>query len=295
MLEKLALTAITPNPDQPRKIFDADGLKELAASIKANGLLQPITVRPKGKGKYEIVAGERRFRACSLLHAHGVKGFATIACHVRKMDDLTRDVAAIIENLQRADVTPLEEADSFARLENTGLSAEQIADKIGVAAFRVRWRLQLLNLSPDIRKLFATGNLDRQQAMEIARLSDYAAQHRILTMIRRGNLVGWKSVRNAVDAILDPASQAGMFGDDAPAATAADLSTLRAMEKRIESVGAMLSMGWKDGQCIVANRVDPDRAANMADKISAMTKGLRIMERELRNTCAQAFMSIDAA
>lgn len=294
MLSRLDLDAIIPNPDQPRKSFDDKSLNELADSIAKNGLLQPITVRPMGKDRYEIVAGERRYRAHCILRSRGIEQFKTILCHIKRMDDHKRDIAAIIENLQRADVTPLEEANAFARLVATGMTAEDIADQVGAPLFRVRWRLQLLNLADDIRHLFASGNLGRQEAMEIARLPEHVDQHRILTLVRRGKLVGWKAVRNAVDALLDKGAQGGMFGP-LPEASDDDLSTISGMERRIDSVAAMLGRGWKDGECTVASKVAPDRAGRMADKISAMMSALRIMERELRNSAAQTAALFDAA
>lgn len=294
MLSRLDLDSIIPNQDQPRKSFDDKALNELADSIAKNGLLQPITVRPMGKDRYEIVAGERRYRAHCILRSRGIEQFKTILCHIKRMDDHRRDIAAIIENLQRADVTPLEEANAFARLVATGMTAEDIADQVGAPLFRVRWRLQLLNLADDIRHLFASGNLGRQEAMEIARLPEHGDQHRILTLIRRGKLVGWKAVRNAVDALLGKGAQGGMFGP-MPEASDDDLSTICGMERRIDSVAAMIGRGWKDGECTVASKVAPDRAGRMADKISAMMSALRIMERELRNSAAQTAALFDAA
>lgn len=278
-VSQVAMDLIDPDPTQPRQHFDAGELAELAASIKAKGLLQPITVRPVGD-RYQIVMGERRWRAHQLL------GADTIAAQVRDMTDRDKAIAAIVENLQRVDVTPLEEADAFARLVAQGMTPEEIAKETGAVLFRVQWRLRLLGLDPAIRKLFETGNLDRQQAMEIARLSDHADQHRILRLINRGHLSGWKAVRNAVDAILGNVTQADIFGD-AGKASDEDVARLTAMEKRIQSVATMVGKGWKDGECVVATRVNPDRVSTMAGKIAEIQKALRIMERELRNASAQ--------
>src|SRR5688500_8476228 len=109
MSRQIPLTKIRANADQPRKTFDPVALRELANSIRMNGLLQPITVRPTDDGMFEIVAGERRFRAHELL------GAKTIDCNVKTMDVLTRDMSAIIENLQREDVWMMEEAAAFGR------------------------------------------------------------------------------------------------------------------------------------------------------------------------------------
>jgi ParB/RepB/Spo0J family partition protein len=277
---RIPLAAIRPNPDQPRKTFHKTELEDLAASLRSKGLLQPITVRPIGDG-FEIVAGERRFRAAGLL------GWDAIDANVREMTDDERDVFAIVENLQRADVEPMEEARAFKRLADKGRSAEEIASAVGLPVFRVRWRLQLLNLTSEVSTLVEGGHLDRQQALEVARVPK-AHQIRMVQMINAGQLQGWKAVRSAADAIIGGKTQADIFGDAAPVANDDDVAAVRGMERKIESVAAMVGKGWRDGECIVATKVSPDRATKMADTIAAIQSALRIMERELRNTAAQA-------
>lgn len=295
MLSSIAIDAIDRNPDQPRQHFDEDALWELAESIEQTGLLQPITVRPAAKGRYMIVAGERRWRAHKLLADNGRLDEPSILCHVKKMTDDQMAIAAIIENLQRTDISPLEEADAFARLVASGMKIEDIAKRCGAPVFRIRWRLQLLNLTPDIRHLFETGNLDRQQAMELSRLLLPNDQHRVLRLINSGRLLGWKSVRQAVDAILENLSQADIFGDAAPAASDEEAATVNAMERKIEAVAAMVGKGWKDGECVIASKVNPDRANMMAAKLNAIQSAIRIMERQLRNTAAQASLLVGSA
>jgi ParB family chromosome partitioning protein len=284
--QRIPIASIDPNPDQPRKHFDEAALRELADSIRERGLLQPITVRPNRK-RFEIIAGERRWRAHGLLVKQGHTAFRWIAANVAAMDDNARDLAAIIENLQREDITPIEEANAFKRLIDQGMTAEDIAKATGAAPFRVRWRLQLLNLSPGILALFKASQLDRQQAMEIARLPDHRDQARILRLINAGKLVGWKPTRNAVDALLTEATQADIFGDAAPKPSKDDAKAVAGMERRIADVIEMVGRGWRDGECIIAARVDPDRAGKMADQLGELQKALRVMERELRNVTAQ--------
>jgi len=288
---KIALAKIKPDPKQPRKLFDAASLEELAASIKANDLIQPITVRPdKQRGHYIIVAGERRYRAHCLLRDRGVKRFASIECNVRKMSagaDVL--IKQIVENIAREDMTPLEEADAFQELRDVfEMDADAIAAKLGLAPFRVKWRLSLLNLSPSVRKMLESGALDRQQGLEVARLETHTDQLRIVRLINRGELIGWKAVRNAVDAILNGMTQADIFGAAAPATRAEDLKVVRSMENKIDEIAAVVSMGWRAGECVVASRVAPDRTGLMADKLAGIRSALAHMERELRNTSAQA-------
>ncbi|MGE3646574.1 MAG: ParB/RepB/Spo0J family partition protein [Beijerinckiaceae bacterium] len=287
MLKRLPLELIAPNPEQPRKLFDAKKLEELAQSIQSAGLKQPITVRPAGQGQYEIVMGERRYRAHKLLQDRGLLEGGTILCHVRKMDDEQRDLEAIIENLQRADVTPLEEARAYQRMIEGGMSVEDLAQKIGVAAFRVRERTQLLNLAPVHLKLFESGNLDRQQAFEISRLENEADQTRIVQMIAKGQLTGWKAVRAAVEAIVEGKTQQDIFGDSAPRVSDEEAEALNAMEAKIERMATLAAAGWKDGECVVATKVSPDRALTMADKIKHMRVALARMESQLRAATAE--------
>jgi ParB/RepB/Spo0J family partition protein len=287
MTRTIALDKIDPNKDQPRKTFPAAQIAGLADSIRAQGLLQPIVVRPHRRGRFEIVVGECRWRAHKLLADRGIKGFSTIKATVVRMDERARDIAAIVENLQRTDVAPVEEARAFQRLIDRGLEPEEIAKQVGCAVFRVRWRLQLLNLAPPILDLFAADQIDRQQAMEISRLDDHAEQRRILRLINRGQLQGWKPVRNAVDALIDGATQADIFGDAAPKPTREDTRTVTAMEARIDQMIKLLGAGWRNGECVVAARVNLDRAGHMADQLNAIAKTCGIMERELRNVAAQ--------
>lgn len=288
---KISLHKITPDPGQPRKLFDAAALAELAESIRANGLLQPITVRPaKPKGMYVIVAGERRYRAHCLLRDRGLKRFASIDAIVRTFrGGADIRVKQIVENMARADMTALEEAAAFAELRDTyGLDEAAIATKLGLAQFRVRWRLTLLNLSPASRKLLESGNIEQQAANEVARLDRDADQARIIRMINRGDLIGWKAVRNAVDAILQGTTHEDLFGAAAPLPKAKELAVVKSMEKKVDDIAAMVSIGWQNGECIVASKIAPDRAGVMADKLAGIKSAISHMERELRNTSARA-------
>ncbi|MDR3488776.1 MAG: ParB/RepB/Spo0J family partition protein [Bradyrhizobium sp.] len=298
MLKRIALSQIVPNSDQPRKNFDAKDLAELAGSIKENGLQQPVTVRPLGNNLYEIVAGERRWRAHGLLAKQGAickalgnleGGAPTIMAHVRKMDEEQRDIEAIVENLNRADITPMEQARAFQRMLDRGMSIEVLAKKCGInQTWRIAEKCRLLKLSPDLQKLYESGNLGGEAAYEISRLEKHADQTRIVQMIGRGQLSGYKAVKAAVQAIIDKLSQVDIFGAGAPVVSEAEVATVNRMEAKIEQVGAMLAAGWKDGECIIARKVSPDRARVMADKIKTMRTALLKMENDLREAAAQA-------
>jgi ParB/RepB/Spo0J family partition protein len=280
----LPLASIRPNPNNPRKTFDPESLRELAASIKEAGLIQPITVRPVGDA-FEIIAGERRYRAHELL------GAKTIPARIINATAIDADLAAVIENLQREDVPPLEEAAGLARLVDDGLTPEEIAGKLGLPAFRVRWRLQLLNLEPGLQRLFQAGQLDRQEAFEIARLRSHRDQGKIARAVNTGALRGWKAVRNAVDGILGTVEQIELFTEATPP-DPADLRQVDGMERKVDRVIAAVAAGWTDGACVIATKVDPGRARLMADKLDALAKTIRTMALELRNTVAQAPLPI---
>ena len=194
----------------------------------------------------------------------------------------------IVENDQRVDVSPLERARSYADLLALGIAAEDAAKRIGIPPGRFEQRLSLVRLEPSIAKLLAGGNLEEPQATEIARLPEHRDQIKILQMINRGEIGKWKSVKAAVDAILGGLDQADIFGASAPKASAEEVKTVAGMESRIERAAALLSGGWKDGACVIANKVSPDRARMMADRLGALRLAVRRLESELRDVNAQA-------
>lgn len=152
----LPAKSIQPNPAQPRVVFDAEGLDELAESIRRHGILQPLSVRRKG-GVYELIAGERRLRAASQA------GITDIPCIIMNMDDREASLAALVENLQRRDLDFIEEAQGIARLLKEGdLSQEQAARLLGKSQSAVANKLRLLRHSPPVlEKLRQAGLTER--------------------------------------------------------------------------------------------------------------------------------------
>lgn len=166
-VQALPMARVRPDPNQPRTIFDPEEIAELAASIRENGLLQPILVRPVGNDWF-VVVGERRYRA----HLHNQA--ATINAIVRDMAPGDVFAAQIVENLQRSGISPLEEADAYQRLVNEmGGDIEAAAKRIGIMPWRVTERTCLLKLRPEYRRLLATKHLQNSQAFEMAQLSSY--------------------------------------------------------------------------------------------------------------------------
>ncbi|MEW5973081.1 MAG: ParB/RepB/Spo0J family partition protein [Pseudomonadota bacterium] len=157
-LRTLPISSIRPNPWQPRQVFEPEQLEQLAASIKAQGLLQPVVVRPAGDG-YELIAGERRWRAS------GLAGLTHIPAVVRQVDDRTTAALALVENLQREDLNALEKAQGIKRLiEEFGLTHQQAGEAVGHSRTHVSNLLRLLDLAPAVQGLVETGQLDMGHA-----------------------------------------------------------------------------------------------------------------------------------
>ena len=154
--DKVTLTAIRniqENPFQPRKVFDKESLQELAQSIKEYGILQPIILRKKGT-KFEIVVGERRFRAAKLAN------LTVVPSVIRDFDDIKMMELAILENLQREDLTPIEEAEAYHSLmEHLGLTQEELSKRLGKSRPHIANHVRLLTLPKDVQKLVNDGKL----------------------------------------------------------------------------------------------------------------------------------------
>ena len=170
-LQRIRLGDIRPNPYQPRRTFDEAELADLEASLRENGLLQPITVRPAGNAKgFELVAGERRLRAAGRL------GWADIPALVRKLDDKALLTLALVENLQRADLDPLEEAEGYQRLiDEFDLTQQQVADVVGKDRSTVANMLRLLSLPASVRRLVQESRITLGHARALLALGDEQA------------------------------------------------------------------------------------------------------------------------
>ncbi|MGM9946401.1 MAG: ParB/RepB/Spo0J family partition protein [Lysinibacillus sp.] len=152
-VEYVAVSKLIVNPFQPRKIFNDEALQELAESIKEHGIIQPIVVRKKEK-KYEIIAGERRFRAAKLA------GLKEVPAIVKEMTEQQMMEVAILENLQREDLTPIEEAEAYSSLiENLNFTQDMLAKRLGKSRPHIANHIRLLQLPEDVRKLMNEGVL----------------------------------------------------------------------------------------------------------------------------------------
>jgi len=211
-LEDLPVASIQPNRFQPRDHFDEEALGSLADSIREVGVLQPVLVRPVGEG-YELIAGERRWRAARRV------GLQTIPALVRETDDATALEHALVENLHRDDLNPLEEAAAYQQLiEDFGLTHEAVASQVGRSRTTITNSLRLLQLPPSIQKLVHDGRLTMGHARALLGTPDRAFQEQLAQRAVRDDL----SVRAVEEAIRErggkPSTPDAQPGAEAPRA-----------------------------------------------------------------------------
>jgi len=180
-LRELPVERILPNPAQPRLSYEEDSLTELADSIREHGVLQPILVRPVG-AKFELVAGERRWRASRMAER------VSIPAIVVDFDEQTALEVSIIENLQREDVSPLEEATMYRKMTDLGYSVRQLAQKIGKDKGYVENRLRLADAPPEIRELVSLRRDTLSHAYELMRIDDERTRRRLAKKVAAGEL-----------------------------------------------------------------------------------------------------------
>ena len=211
-LRDIPLHSIRPNPHQPRRLFDEDGLQELAASIAQIGVLQPILVRPADNG-YELIAGERRWRAA------GIAALEVIPAIVRTTDDMSSMEQALVENLHRADLTPLEEAAAYHQLiEDFDFTHEQVAERVGKSRSAISNSLRLMALPTEIQQYLGDGRLTARHARSLLSIDDAETQLRYareavsneLTVRELEALISGQSSQQSVTQPPQPADGAGL-------------------------------------------------------------------------------------
>jgi ParB family chromosome partitioning protein len=272
---KLPVSLIYGNPDQPRKTFEPTALEELAASIRENGLKQPITVRPDGQGRYMVVMGERRLRA------HQVAGIDEIECHISEADDAQVAIDAIIENDQRVDVAPLEQAHAYARaMKLHGWTVEEFAKKVGKPVWRIEERTNLLKLAPEVQTLLKGGQITSGHAWYLVQLPP-RKQTMLVRAIASGQCQTTTHLKHMFETIRDMDAQDALFEmeEDVPAEVR---RAARDFEARLESVAALLRGAIDDNKVKAVRRVNPGRAGTIADLCAAMKVDLTRLETAFR-------------
>ena len=221
---ELPLDAITPNPRQPRTVFEEDALAELVHSLREIGLLQPVVVRPVGADGYELIMGERRWRAAQQA------GFTTIPAIVRDTGDdaMLRD--ALLENLHRSELNPLEEAAAYDQLlQDFGCTHEELAQRIGRSRPQISNTLRLLRLPPLVQRRVAAGVLSAGHARALLGLDDAAAQERLAQRIVAEGM----SVRTVEEIVS--------LGGDQPSADPRPAKTRRPVAPKLAVLADRLS------------------------------------------------------
>lgn len=179
----LSINEIEPNREQPRKVFDEKALSELAKSIEQNGIIQPLLVRPTTDGGYQLIAGERRWRAARMAGLHEVP------VNIREMTDEEASLISLIENLQREDLNPVEEAQGYKYLaENYGLTQEEVADRVGKSRTAVTNTMRLLRLPESVLSRLSAGTLSAGHSRALLPLDDEDEIERIADMIVKDGL-----------------------------------------------------------------------------------------------------------
>jgi ParB family chromosome partitioning protein len=282
-IRNVPLDRIDPNPDQPRLTFDEDSLQELAASITEHGVLQPILVRPGQDGRYQLIAGERRWRSAQIA------GLRQIPAIVEEIDDDTALEIAIIENLQREDLSPLDEALMYERMTTEhGYSLRKLAQKLGKDKGYIENRLRLADAPSEIKQLVSLRKDTLSHAYELLKVDDPRKRRKLAEQVARGELslvklrerIDGKPGRGPVDVEPEPEPIVEEAVAEEPAVAAAPRTAdgdLQSAKERLAEALDELSAALRT-QDALRGATDVDRA-NFA-------KYLTIAKLKLENAIA---------
>jgi ParB family transcriptional regulator, chromosome partitioning protein len=267
-LRELPIELIAPSPTQPRRRFDQDALQALAGSLGERGVLQPVLVRPKPGGTYELVAGERRWRAAQIA------GLATIPALVRPRDDAEALELALIENMAREDLSPIEEARACAALvEELGLTREEVGRRVGRGRVAVSNLVRLLDLPDEVIELLQAGALSEGHGRALLLAQDHGARSRLArTAVREGWSVRTVEAR-ARETNASAAEDPGRGGKRGSSAGDAHPDQEQAAREIADALGAALGAEvevkpTRDGGYRAEMRfATPDEALELARKL----------------------------
>lgn len=203
-VEEILVDNVIPNPYQPRKSFSQVGLEELSASIKAYGILQPISVRKIGEDRYELIAGERRLKAARLAELRTIPAIIN-----NNYTDTDSAVLAIIENLQREDLNFMEEAEGYLNLiEDHGFTQQELAEKVGKTQSTIANKLRILRLGTNIKRRLLEGGLTERHARALLKLPDDELREKALDKIIKSDL-NVKKTEDLMKSMLEELSGSG--------------------------------------------------------------------------------------
>ena len=263
-LRNVPVELIVPNPRQPRRSFDQDALLALSSSLRERGVLQPVLIRPVAGGTYELVAGERRWRAAQLA------GLETIPALVRARDDAESLEAALIENMAREDLNPVEEARACAALvEELGLTRESVGLRVGRSRVAVTNLLRLLDLPDEVLERLERGELSEGHGRALLLATDHADRRRLA---RTAVAEGWSvrtleaRAREANAPPADPPASSGRSG------RVVHPDQQAAAEQIAEALGGAFGIEVTvtprgDGYCVELTFDDPDEALALARRL----------------------------
>ena len=276
-MREVPVSRLLPNPAQPRLSYDEDSLTELADSIREHGVLQPVLVRPVGS-EYELIAGERRWRASKLA------GRETIPAIVAEFDDQTALEVSIIENLQREDVSPLEEAAMFRKMtEAFNYSVRQLAQKIGKDKGYVENRLRLTDAPADVRELVSVRRDTISHAYELMKITDDRKRRRLAKRVAAGelSLAKLRAITGGAEEVAEPTSAAPRRRRRT---VAGELADVRAADDALMGARAKLADGVDD---LVAILREPEMMEQIPEvNRENFAKHLTITKLKLENAIA---------
>ncbi|MGZ8623890.1 MAG: ParB/RepB/Spo0J family partition protein [Actinomycetota bacterium] len=266
-LLEVPVNAVAPNPKQPRTHFPAEELASLAASIREVGILQPIVVRQAGDSAYELVAGERRLRAAKQA------GLATIPVVVRDTDDADILREALIENIHREDLGPIELAEAFrALLEDLSLKQEELADRVGVSRSHIANTIRLLQLPLDVQQLLTDSKIQAGHARALLSLGDPEAQTTLALRVAAEDL----SVRETEELVrryLEAPKEAPKAGKATPKTEKSGMGEVEEILSEQLATRVQIQMGKKRGKVIIEFG-SPDDLERIVSEIIGSGPGL---------------------
>jgi ParB family chromosome partitioning protein len=265
-LREIPVELIAPNPRQPRRDFDEAALVQLADSLRERGVLQPVLLRPLPGGTYELIAGERRWRAAQLAE------FETVPALVRPHDDAESLELALIENMAREDLNPVEEARACALLvDELGLTREDVGRRVGRSRVAVSNLLRLLDLPDEVLDLLAAGHLTEGHGRALLTASDHESRR---SLARAAVQEGW-SVRQTEARARDSGRRSAPRRASAQPPDAAHPDQVEAARRLGDALGRALGTAVSvapqgDGYRVVLELSDPGAAEALAERLGAL-------------------------
>jgi ParB family chromosome partitioning protein len=268
-LQEVPVTTIVPNPSQPRAVFDQAALDELAGSIKQHGILQPLVVTRAANGDYQLIAGERRLRAAKQA------GLETVPVVIKEVSAQQQLELALIENIQRADLDPIEEARAYALLEDQfGLKHGEIAQRVGKSRSTISETLSLLKLPSEVQELVSGGRITAGHASAIAGLRNDQKEIAAARYIAEQGLSVRRTEQyvaqlNAADGRELAPNKKQQQSRTPPYATTEDEAVVRALEERLDGMRVQLIRSERGGR-LVLHFDDEEMLSSLYDRLMSM-------------------------